>query len=64
VDLSALPARLDPEIEQFMKAAPYTYDGERVCASVVKWSHDGTFLDLGSYYRISPLQLKAAMAAS
>jgi hypothetical protein len=63
LDLSTLPRRLEPEIEQFMKGAPYTYDGERVCASVVKWSSDGAFLDLGSYYRISPMQLKALMAA-
>jgi Aromatic prenyltransferase Orf2 len=61
LDLSALPARLEPEIEQFMKGAPYTYAGERICTSVVKWSPDGECLDLGAYYQISPLQLKTLM---
>jgi hypothetical protein len=64
LDLAALPIRLEPEIEQFTKGAPYTYDGERINISVVKWSTEGPFFDFGSYYRISPLQLKAAMAAN
>lgn len=59
LDLSALPARLDPEIEQFMRGAPHTYTGERVGTAAVKWSPDEECLDLGSYYQISPLQLKA-----
>ncbi|HEX6760446.1 MAG TPA: aromatic prenyltransferase [Propionibacteriaceae bacterium] len=62
LDLSALPARLEPEIEQFMRGAPHTYAGERIRTSVVKWSHAGEFLDLGSYYQISPLQLDAITA--
>jgi hypothetical protein len=62
LDLSTLPARLEPEIEQFMRGAPHRYAGERIGISVVKWSLDGECLDLGSYYQISPLQLEAVMA--
>jgi hypothetical protein len=62
LDLSALPARLEPEIEQFMKGTPHTYAGERIGAAAVKWSADEECLDLGSYFQISPLQLKALMA--
>jgi Aromatic prenyltransferase Orf2 len=62
LDLSALPARLEPEIEQFMRGAPHTYAGERIGAAAVKWSPDEECLDLGSYFQISPLQLKALMA--
>ncbi|MFI9583722.1 aromatic prenyltransferase [Streptomyces sp. NPDC052236] len=61
LDLSALPARPEPEIEQFMRSAPYTYAGERICVSVVKWSPDGEALDFGAYYQLSPPQLKAMM---
>jgi hypothetical protein len=62
LDLSTLPARLEPELEQFMRGAPQAYAGERIGISVVKWSQDGECLDLGSYYQISPLQLEAVMA--
>jgi hypothetical protein len=58
-DLSALPARLAPEIEQFMRSAPHTYAGERIGAAAVKWSPEEECLDLGSYFQISPVQLKA-----
>ncbi|MFJ4832088.1 aromatic prenyltransferase [Streptomyces sp. NPDC088747] len=63
LDLSALPAKLEPGIEQFMHNAPHRYAGERVRASVVKWSHEEERLDLGSYYQISPKQLKTLTAA-
>ena len=62
LDLSGLPVRLEPGIEQFMRSAPHTYAGERISASTVKWSHGGEYLDLGSYYQISPQQLKALTA--
>ena len=64
LDLSALPARLEPQIERFMRNAPLTYTGGRISASAVKWSPLGEFLDLGSYYQISPLQLKIFTAAA
>lgn len=64
VDFSALPVQPSPEIQQFAKNAPYTYEGDRINTSVIKWSEYGTSLDLGSYYRVSPSQLKAAMAAT
>jgi hypothetical protein len=61
LDLSAIQARLEPEIKQFMSSAPYAYAGERISISVPKWSADGGHLNLGSYYQISP-QLKAFIA--
>lgn len=50
LDLSALPARLEPGIEQFMKGAPQTYAGARLGNAAVKWSATEELLDLGSYY--------------
>jgi hypothetical protein len=58
LDPSALPARLDPNLEQFVRTTPYTYAGERINASAVKWSPAGDFLDLGVYYQISPALLQ------
>lgn len=58
LDLSALPARLEPGIEQFMCGAPQAYAGERIGTAAVKWSPTEECLDLGSYYQISPSQLK------
>ncbi|GGX93627.1 aromatic prenyltransferase [Streptomyces fructofermentans] len=63
IDFSALPAPIEPGIEKFMRSAPHTYSGERICASVVKWSPDRECLDLGSYYQISDEQLRALTAA-
>lgn len=59
LDLSALPAQLEPGIEQFMRSAPQAYAGERVGTAAVKWSATEECLDLGSYYQMSPSQLKA-----
>jgi hypothetical protein len=59
LDLSALPVRPGPGIEQFMTGAPHTYAGERIGTAAVKWSPDDECLDLGSYYQMSPSQLKA-----
>jgi Aromatic prenyltransferase Orf2 len=63
LDLSALPARLEPGIEQFMEGAPQTYAGERIGVAAVKWSAEEECLDLGAYYQISSSQLKALTAA-
>lgn len=59
LDLSVVPVRLEAGIERFMSGAPYTYAGERIGIAAVKWSRDEECLDLGSYYQISPSQLKA-----
>jgi Aromatic prenyltransferase Orf2 len=58
LDPSALPARPNPELVQFLRNTPYTYDGERINAAAVKWSSGGVQLDLGVYYQIPPLLLK------
>ncbi|KOV57863.1 aromatic prenyltransferase [Streptomyces sp. MMG1121] len=58
LDPSALPARIDPGLEQFVRSAPYTYTGERINASAVKWSPVGDHLDLAAYYQIPPALLK------
>lgn len=59
LDLSGLPARLEPGTEQFMKGAPHTYGGELIGIASVKWSADEEFLDLGTIYQVSPRQLNA-----
>ncbi|MGQ4434733.1 aromatic prenyltransferase [Streptomyces sp. SAS_260] len=59
LDPAALPARLDPRLEHFVRSAPYTYAGEPVNASAVKWSPDGDHLDLAVYHQISSPLLKA-----
>jgi hypothetical protein len=61
VDLSAVQARLEPEVKQFMSSAPYAYAGERISILVPKWSADGDHLNLGFYYHISP-QARALFA--
>lgn len=58
LDLSALPAQLDPELVRFLKNSPYTYTGERVNASAAKWSSVGDHLDLVVYHQIPPRWLK------
>ncbi|MDG9720187.1 aromatic prenyltransferase [Streptomyces sp. DH24] len=66
LDLTALPARLDPELVEFLKTSPYTYAGERVNASAAKWSSAGEHLDLAVYHQIPPrlLQVFTANAAA
>ncbi|MEU9109454.1 aromatic prenyltransferase [Streptomyces xanthophaeus] len=63
LDLSELPAPVEPGIERFVKNAPHTYAGERVTVVAAKWTPDGGHLDLGSYYQIPPQHLKDLMAA-
>ncbi|WP_405791518.1 aromatic prenyltransferase [Streptomyces sp. NBC_01506] len=63
LDLSELPARLEPGFEEFMRNTAHTYDGELINASAAKWSPDSEFLDLAAYYQISPQHLKALTAA-
>ncbi|MEU5367074.1 aromatic prenyltransferase [Streptomyces sp. NPDC005925] len=66
LDFSALPARLDPELVEFLKTSPYTYTGERINASAAKWSSAGDHLDLAVYHQIPPrlLQMFTANAAA
>ena len=61
LDLSAVQARLEPEVKQFMSSAPYGYTGERISILVPKWSADGDHLNLGFYYHVSP-QARPLMA--
>ncbi|MFI0481011.1 aromatic prenyltransferase [Actinomadura sp. 9N215] len=61
LDLSAIQARLEPRIKQFMSDGPYAYAEERVSISVPKWTPDGSHFNLGYYYQISP-QLRAIIA--
>jgi hypothetical protein len=64
VDLSALPVRLEPAVEQFMRATPHTYDGALINATAAKWSKEKEFLDLAAYYQTSVLHLKAIKGQS
>jgi hypothetical protein len=61
-DPSALPARIEPEIEQFVRSAPHTYAGERIIILAIKWSPAGESLNFGSYYQLSPMMRKLWMA--
>lgn len=60
LDLSRHPARarIEPEIEQFVRNAPHTYAGERINLFGVKWTRDGEYLEFASYYQLSPMQRK------
>lgn len=62
VDLAELPARLVPRIAEFMQATPHKYAGALINATAAKWSHEKEFLDLASYYQVSPIHLKAIEA--
>jgi hypothetical protein len=63
MEFSSLPARLEPKLEEFMRATPHDYAGDLINASAAKWSPDHEVLDLAAYYRISPMHLKALIAA-
>ncbi|MFD0319239.1 aromatic prenyltransferase [Streptomyces flavalbus] len=62
LDLAELPARLEPRIEQFMRATPHTYPGALVNASAAKWSPQREVLDLAAYYQVSAVHMKAIQA--
>ncbi|WP_049575624.1 aromatic prenyltransferase [Streptomyces sp. SBT349] len=62
LDLEAIADQLEPETAEFMRTAPFAYEGERVSISVPKWSADGGHMNLGSYYQVSP-QLAALIAS-
>ncbi|WP_328501247.1 aromatic prenyltransferase [Streptomyces sp. NBC_00457] len=56
LDLAVVRPRVEPEIVRFVTGTPYTYEGDRFSISIVKWSPDGEWFNVGSYYRFGPLQ--------
>lgn len=54
-DPSALPVRIDPDIEKFVRGSRRTYAGEPLVIAAVKWTPEGEYLNLGPYCRLSPL---------
>ncbi|GAB3547687.1 hypothetical protein J2S53_002418 [Actinopolyspora lacussalsi] len=61
--LSEFPVRVSPEIERFVRNAPYTYSGDPLRILAVKFAPEGEYLNFGSYYQISPL-VRNLLAAS
>jgi hypothetical protein len=54
-DPTALPARLEPKIEQFARSAPYTYDAaDRKFVYAVASTSGGEYYKLQSYYQWRP----------
>lgn len=53
-DITAVPAPVEPQLQHFAKTAPRAYDGERWNLFAVKWLPTGEFVEVCSYYRISP----------
>lgn len=56
LDLPTIRPRVEPEIVRFVTGTPYTYDGERFSISIVKWSPDDTWFNVGSYFQFGPRQ--------
>lgn len=54
LDPLAFPARLDPEIEQFTKSAPYTYDGKRLLVYGFTFTPSDRYYQVQSYWTINP----------
>ncbi|MFE6894345.1 aromatic prenyltransferase [Streptomyces sp. NPDC057694] len=54
-DPSALPVRIEPEVEKFVRGARRTYGGDPIVIAACKWTADGPYLNLGPYTRVSPL---------
>jgi hypothetical protein len=61
-DTQALPARIEPQIEQFAKSATHAYAGERTLVYGVTFSPDGEYYKLGSYYQINAQTRKLLVA--
>ncbi|MBL1087404.1 hypothetical protein JK359_36565 [Streptomyces actinomycinicus] len=53
LNLSEVPARVEPHIERFATTAPRAYAGERMNLFAVKWLPTGEFLEVCSYYQVS-----------
>ncbi|TQM71883.1 aromatic prenyltransferase Orf2 [Actinomadura hallensis] len=58
LDLSEVPARIEPHIERFATGIPRTYSGDRVNLFAVKWAPEGEFLEVCSYYQLSAMLQK------
>ncbi|MFE6288281.1 aromatic prenyltransferase [Streptomyces sp. NPDC057877] len=59
LDLAELPVRLEPRIEEFLRATPHTYPGALINASAAKWSPEREVLDLAAHHQVSAVQMKA-----
>jgi hypothetical protein len=51
----ALPVRIAPEIDKFMRDSPHAYGGQPVVIMAAKWAAGGGYLNLGPYCQLSPL---------
>jgi hypothetical protein len=49
-----LPARIEPEIEQFAKSAPYAYEGKRILVYGFTFTPDEQYYQVQSYWKINP----------
>ncbi|MFF5500185.1 aromatic prenyltransferase [Streptomyces aquilus] len=54
LNIETIPAPVEPHIKRFATSAPRTYSGERMNLFAVKWMPAGEFLEVCSYYQISP----------
>jgi hypothetical protein len=53
-DPIALPARIEPEIEQFAKSAPYAYEGKRILVYGFTFAPGEQYYQVQSYWKINP----------
>lgn len=62
-DLSEVPAPTGPHLRRFVTGAPRAYAGERMNLFAVKWTPEGRFIEVCSYYRLpaayEPVRLMA-----
>ncbi|KOV57748.1 hypothetical protein ADK64_38125 [Streptomyces sp. MMG1121] len=54
-DPSALPVRIEPEVEKFVRNSRRRYDGEPIVIAAVKWTREERYMNLGPYTALSPL---------
>ncbi|MFG2603360.1 aromatic prenyltransferase [Streptomyces sp. NPDC048514] len=57
-DPSILPAAIEPDVEKFVANSPRSYAGDPIVISAVKWDADGSYLNIGPYYQLSPMMRK------
>lgn len=53
-DPIALPVRIEPEIEQFAKRAPYAYEGKRILVYGFTFTPGEQYYQVQSYWKINP----------
>jgi len=63
-DPIALPARIEPKIEQFVRSAPYVYAGKRTLVYGVTFAPDEEYYTIQSYYQINPQTRQQLVAGS